>query len=411
MIVEIKIPSPGESITTVELTKWLVNDEDIVEINQDIAEIDSDKATLTISSSDAGLLKILIKNGETLPIGTVIGTIDTSIIKPNTSIKKETIIADNKIEQTQKQTTMQNKAESNISVFPQALKILNENNIHIEEIINNKSKRITKKDVIDAIGLKSYNSKLINQKSANHNRNFEATKLTSLRRKLAERLVAVKNQTAMLTTFNEVDISAIIAIRKKYKELYFKQHGVKLSLMSFFTKAVCVALEKYPYCNAAIDGENIIFYKYMDICIAVSTPKGLMVPVIRNVENLTLPEIDLKIEELATKARNNKISIDEMTGGTFTITNGGVFGSLLSTPIINPPQSAILGMHNIVDRPIALNGKVKIRPMMYIALSYDHRIIDGKDSVGLIKTIKEMIENPINTIFEGKSPEEKLLNL
>jgi len=217
MIVEIKIPSPGESITTVELTKWLVNDEDIVEINQDIAEIDSDKATLTISSSDAGLLKILIKNGETLPIGTVIGTIDTSIIKPNTSIKKETIIADNKIEQTQKQTTMQNKAESNISVSPQALKILNENNIHIEEIINNKSKRITKKDVIDAIGLKSYNSKLINQKSANHNRNFEATKLTSLRRKLAERLVAVNNQTAMLTTFNEVDMSAIIAIRKKYK--------------------------------------------------------------------------------------------------------------------------------------------------------------------------------------------------
>ena len=411
MIVEIKIPSPGESITTVELTKWLVNDEDIVERNQDIAEIDSDKATLTISSSDAGLLKILIKNGETLPIGTIIGTIDTSIIKPNTSIKKETIIADNKIETTQKQTTMQNKAESNISVSPQALKILNENNIHIEEIINNKSKRITKKDVINAIGLKSYNSKLINQKSANYNRNFEATKLTSLRRKLAERLVAVKNQTAMLTTFNEADMSAIIAIRKKYKELYFKQHGVKLSLMSFFTKAVCVALEKYPYCNAAIDGENIIFYKYMDICIAVSTPKGLMVPVIRNVENLTLPEIDLKIEELATKARNNKISIDEMTGGTFTITNGGVFGSLLSTPIINPPQSAILGMHNIVDRPIALNGKVKIRPMMYIALSYDHRIIDGKDSVGLLKTIKEMIENPINTIFEGKSPEEKLLSL
>jgi 2-oxoglutarate dehydrogenase E2 component (dihydrolipoamide succinyltransferase) len=405
MIVEIKIPSLGESITKVELTKWLVNDSDIVERNQDIAEIDSDKATLTISTTDSGKIRIIVQSGESIAVGAVIGTIDTAFASKYTHAEQTDDIS--KSQEIIKPEVVNPVEKEKLIISPQAKRFLEENNIEISEIKSSNVRRVKKKDLIQA--LEQHKNKTDQKEyKSNESRHAEVIRLSALRRKLADRLVAVKNQTAMLTTFNEVDMTAVMALRKSYKDKYLIQYGVKLSLMSFFARAVCIAIKDFPVCNAQIEGENMLLFKYVDMGIAVSTPKGLMVPVIRNTEALSFPEFDLKLEELATKARNNKITIDEMTGGTFTITNGGVFGSMLSTPILNPPQCAILGMHNIVDRPVALEGKVVIRPVMYVALSYDHRIIDGKESVGFLIKIKEAIENPL-LLFGGLSPEEALL--
>jgi len=403
MIIEIKIPSPGESITTVELVRWLVDDEEIIYKNQDLAEIDSDKATITISSGDSGKIKILVPEGNTVAVGDVIANIDTAFAVENAAGENNDAKANNII----KNKTIPVPEKEKLIISPQAQRIIEENKIEIQDIDNKKHKRITRKDVLELISLKAGNESSYELKTNENQRTAEVIKMSSLRRKLADRLVAVKNQTAMLTTFNEVDMSGVIAVRNKFKEQYLTKYGVKLSFMSFFVKASCLALKNYPVCNAQLVDENLLFFNYIDICIAVSTSKGLMVPVLRDADKLSFSGIDLKIEELADKARNNKITIDEMTGGTFTISNGGVFGSLFSTPILNPPQCAILGMHNIVERPVAIKGKVEIKPMMYLALSYDHRIIDGRDSVGFLLSIKEAVENP-ELLFGGKSPEKNL---
>jgi len=420
MIVEIKVPSPGESITEVQIASWLVEDGSLVQKDQEIAEIDSDKATLSISAEVSGQIKILIEEGETVEIGAVICSIDSSLaveektIKPK-EIKKEE--SQSKVEEKNTPVLEAKKAEtvpieSEFHISPLAQKLMQEKNISEAEITSfYKSLRLGTKDVefyIDAKEKSPQKAASI-ENSWGGTRNQKSKKISLLRKKLAQRLVTVKNETAMLTTFNEVNMTPIMEIRKKYKEQFKEQHGVSLGFMSFFTKAVTEALQHFPQVNSMIDGEEIINFDYADISVAVSSPKGLVVPVIRNAETLTLAEIELTIKELAVKARNGKLSLEEMTGGTFTITNGGVFGSMLSTPIINPPQSAILGMHNIVERPIAVNGKVEIHPIMYLALSYDHRIIDGKESVSFLVKVKEMLENPENMLFGGRSPIEKLL--
>ncbi|WP_375323020.1 dihydrolipoyllysine-residue succinyltransferase [Candidatus Karelsulcia muelleri] len=371
MILEIKVPSPGESITEVEISSWLVKNGDLVKKNQVIAEIDSDKATLEICAEESGMLIIKAKKGDILKVGEILCLIDTSFSK-----EKSDLIA------------------------PSTIKILNQYKIDKKKIISTVKKTKNKKyyaiKKIPSMGTKN----LIN-------RSFDITKLSKLRRKLSERLVSVKNETAMLTTFNEVDMSNIFFLRKKYKNLFKEKHGVKLGFMSFFVKSCIIALKKYPDINSMIDGENKINFKYYDISIAVSGPKGLMVPVIRNADTLSFRGIEKTIKNLSNSIKNSTISIDDITGGTFTITNGGIFGSMLSTPIINPPQSAILGMHNIVERPIVKLGKIEIRPIMYLALSYDHRIIDGKEAVGFLLSIKESIENPIKNLIGS---EENLKN-
>lgn len=419
MITEIKIPQIGESITEVELAKWLISDGDYVEKDQEIAEIDSDKATITINAETAGKIKILKEEGESLEIGSLIGSIDSDAKKPKESknqkpkqedkTKEDHAETKNKVKESktkEKDVDLEKSSKENqkepeggkITFSPQAKRLLDEINI---EVPNPEGSRITKKDILAAIA-GQYASKGKNQgidfdsaTTKKDSRNEEVKKMSTLRKKIAERLVAVKNETAMLTTFNEVDMSKIIDIRKKNKESFQEKYGVKLGFMSFFVKAVTESIKDFPLVNGYIKDSDIIVPEYADIGIAVSTPKGLMVPVIRNAESKSIAELEISIAEMADKARNNKISIDDLSGGTFSITNGGVFGSLLATPIINPPQSAILGMHNIVERPIALNGQVVIRPMMYIALSYDHRIIDGKESVGFLVKIKEYLENPV----------------
>ncbi len=419
MIVEIKVPSPGESITEVQIASWLVEDGGLVLKDQEIAEIDSDKATLSLSAEVSGQIKLLAEEGDTVEIGRIICTIDSSVelTEQAKTAKKEKV--ENKAEEVtppkieEKATATQEK-DSDIRLSPLARKMMQEKNISEQEITAfYKSLRIGSKDVeffLEAKEDGGLHSDSKDRASWGGSRNQEAKKMSLLRKKLAQRLVSVKNDTAMLTTFNEVNMSPIMAIRKKYKEQFKEKHGVGLGFMSFFTKAVTEALQHFPQVNALIDGNEIITYDYADISVAVSSPKGLVVPVLRNAETLSLAQIEQGIKELAIKARNGKLSLDEMTGGTFTITNGGVFGSMLSTPIINPPQSAILGMHNIVERPIAVNGKVEIHPIMYLALSYDHRIIDGKDSVGFLVKVKEMLENPERMLFGGSSPIEKLLD-
>jgi 2-oxoglutarate dehydrogenase E2 component (dihydrolipoamide succinyltransferase) len=412
MAIEIKVPSPGESISEVQIANWLVADGDFVEKDQVIAEIDSDKATLELTSEKAGAIKILVASGETIAVGTTVCEIDTNVKAPEN--KKETVIENKKevkqpiVETAEIANTSKNYALGHPS--PAAKKIMEENNIPSSKLTGSgPNGRITKQDVLLAMAGGIDNSVLKNNWGATRNEKRE--KMSMLRKKIAQRLVAVKNETAMLTTFNEVDMQQVIQIRNKYKDAFKEKHGISLGFMSFFTKAVCEALRHFPAVNAYIDGDEIVFHEYADIGIAVSAPKGLMVPVLRNAENLSLAEIELGIKNLATKARDGKLSLEEMTGGTFTITNGGVFGSMLSTPIINPPQSAILGLHNIVERPVAINGKVEIRPIMYLALSYDHRIIDGKESVSFLYKVKEMIENPSRIIFGGKTTDEVLLNL
>ena len=400
MVLEMQIPSPGESISEVEIAEWLVADGEYVEKNQIIAEIDSDKATLELPAEQSGVITLKADEGDVVQVGQVVCHIDTSVkgSSKETSATKSVAIIEDKKEVSQPVVDTKSDVLS-----PAARKIAEEKNIDINQITGTgKAGRITKQDVLlgkPAMG--NFN---------NSNRSESRNKLSMLRRKVAERLVTVKNETAMLTTFNEVDMSSIFELRKKYKEKFKEKHGVNLGFMSFFTLASVRALKEFPAVNSMIDGSEMISYSYCDISIAVSGPKGLMVPVIRSAEELKFKGVELEVKRLAERARDGQITVDEMTGGTFTISNGGVFGSMLSTPIINPPQSAILGMHNIVERPIAVNGKVEIRPVMYLALSYDHRIIDGRESVGFLVHIKEALENPVEILMNNKIEEALELN-
>lgn len=432
-MIDIKIPSPGESITEVEIANWLVANGDYVEKDQDIAEIESDKATLPLVAEESGVIEIVASEGDTLQVGEVACKIDTeakpSKQKEEPKKKKESEESTQKEEKTneekqskeireEKKTnektqekTKSQKSSENIKVSPVAQQMMEEYDLSVDDVLNG-LRRITRKDVEKAReGLESKGD--IEQEGIKKeaSRDSERKKMSRLRKKLSERLVSVKNETAMLTTFNEADMSEVIALRKKYQKDFQEKHEFKLGFMSFFMKAVTLALQKYPDVNSYLENDEIIHPKYNDIGIAVQTEKGLMVPVIRNAETMTLAEIEHSIKTLAGKARNKKLSIEEMQGGTFTITNGGVFGSLLSTPILNPPQAGILGMHNIQERPVAIKGQVEIRPMMYLALSYDHRIIDGKDSVGFLVAIKEMIEEPHKMLLGGKDSGKLLLDL
>lgn len=415
-IVEVKVPSPGESITEVEIATWLKENGDYVELDEDICEVDSDKATLGLPAEQAGSIEILVEEGETVNVGDVIAKIDTSAEKPAGSpapaAKEESAPAPAAAAKTESAPAPAASKDSYAAGHPSvaASKLIRENGINPAKVNGTgKDGRITKADVTDYIAAGFDASPLV--QGWGGTRDSESKKMSSLRRKISERLVSVKQETAMLTTFNEVDMKPIMDIRKKYKQKFAETHGVGVGFMSFFTKAVTEALNQFPLVNSMIEGNEIVSYDYADVAIAVSSPKGLMVPVLRNAEQMSLAEIESGIKGLAIKARDGKLTLDEMTGGTFTITNGGVFGSMLSTPIINPPQSAILGMHNIVERPVAINGKVEIRPIMYVALSYDHRIIDGKDSVGFLVKVKELLEDPIKLMFGGKTPEEVLLGL
>jgi 2-oxoglutarate dehydrogenase E2 component (dihydrolipoamide succinyltransferase) len=413
-ILELKVPSPGESITEVTIARWVKKSGDVVEKDDVLAEIDSDKATLTLNAEESGKIEVLAAEGDTVKVGQVVVKIDTSVkpeAKPKTEAKAEIKKEEKKEEKKEVVATgKESYAKGTPSIS--AAKIMNENGVKSSQINGTgKDGRITKQDVLAALSNGLPNVQEILSNSWKGGRDKDKVKMTALRKTVAKRLVAVKNETAMLTTFNEVDMSAIYAIRAKYKDKFKEVYGSNIGFMSFFTKAVTEALYHFPAVNGMIDGEEIIYNKYCDIGIAVSAPKGLMVPVLRNAELMSLAQIEAGIKELAIKARDGKLTIPDMEGGTFTITNGGVFGSMMSTPIINPPQSAILGMHNVVDRPMAVNGEVKIRPMMYVALSYDHRIIDGKESVGFLVKVKEMLENPTKMLFGGKNPEEILLGL
>jgi 2-oxoglutarate dehydrogenase E2 component (dihydrolipoamide succinyltransferase) len=420
-IVELKVPSPGESITEVTIARWIKQSGDVVEKDEVLAEIDSDKATLTLNAEEAGKIEVLAAEGDTVKVGQVVVKIDTSV-KPEPKAetkaepKKEAAPAVEKAEVKKEaaQTTSSDKSTTYATGTPSvaAAKLMAENGISAKQLNGTgKDGRITKQDVLAALSNGLPNVQQVLSNTWKGERVQERSKMTSLRKAVARRLVSVKNETAMLTTFNEVDMSAIYDIRARYKDKFKEVYGTNIGFMSFFTKAVCEALYHFPAVNGMIDGEEIVYNKYCDIGIAVSAPKGLMVPVLRHAELMSLAEIEKGIKDLAIKARDGKLGIPDMEGGTFTITNGGVFGSMMSTPIINPPQSAILGMHNVVERPMAINGKVEIRPMMYVALSYDHRIIDGRESVGFLVKVKEMLENPNRMMFGGKLPEEVLLGL
>lgn len=417
-MIEIKIPSPGESITEVEISNWLVDNGDYVEKDQEIAEIESDKATLPLMASESGTIEILAEAGETIKVGAVACKIDENARAPEKKAEskpkeekpeqKESKDKPEKAEEKKGTTTEKSEEYKNVKISPVAQKLMNENNINVDDVISG-LKRIGKIEIEQVLSQKTTQADVTEKKEAS--RDVERKKMSQLRKKLSERLVSVKNETAMLTTFNEVDMTEIMNLRSKFQKKFIEKHGTKLGFMSFFTKAVTIALKAYPAVNSQIDGDEILYPDYADIGIAVQTPKGLMVPVVRNAETLNLAELELEIKRLADKGRAGRISLDDLTGGTFTITNGGVFGSLLSTPILNPPQSGILGMHNIQERPIAVNGKVEIRPMMYIALSYDHRTIDGKDSVGFLVKLKELLESPYKMLLGEKSADEILLSI
>ena len=420
-VLEMKVPSPGESISEVEIATWLVEDGDYVEKDQAIAEVDSDKATLELPAEESGTITLKAEEGDAVAVGAVVCLIDTSAEKPEgfdaggeTPAQEE---AAEPVEKSEEQSPNPNPAPANDKketyatghASPAAKKVMAENGVNANQVSGTgKDGRITKQDVLSAMAA-GFSAEAA--AGWGGTRNTSPKKMSMLRRKVAERLVSVKNETAMLTTFNEVDMKPIMDIRAKYKQFFKEHHEVNLGFMSFFTKAVTEALNLFPAVNAQIEGKEMIMHDYADIGIAVSSPKGLMVPVVRNAEQMSLAEIEREIKRLAIKARDGKISPDEMTGGTFTITNGGVFGSMLSTPIINPPQSAILGMHNIVERPVVVDGEIVVRPIMYVALSYDHRIIDGKESVSFLVKVKEMLENPEKMIFGGKDPIEVLLGL
>ena len=418
-VLEMKVPSPGESISEVEIAQWLVADGDYVEKDQAIAEVDSDKATLELPAEESGIITLKAAEGDAVKVGAVVCLIDTSAARPAGSAPKVEKAPEVKVEAAApvaaptapSPNPVNEKSASYASGTPSvaAAKIIAENGINPAKVAaTGRDGRITKQDVVAAMAA-GFSADAA--QGWGGTRNTRREKMSMMRRKIAERLVSVKNETAMLTTFNEVDMKPIMDLRAKYKDAFAKHHDVNLGFMSFFTKAVTEALNLYPAVNGMIDGNEVVFNDYADIGVAVSSPKGLMVPVVRNAEQMSLAEIEKEIKRLAIKARDGKITPDEMTGGTFTITNGGVFGSMLSTPIINPPQSAILGMHNIVERPVAINGKVEIRPIMYLALSYDHRIIDGKESVSFLVKVKEMLENPERMIFGSKDPHAVLLGL
>ena len=407
-ILEMKVPSPGESITEVEIATWLVKDGDYVEKDQPIAEVDSDKATLELPAEESGVITLKAEEGDVVQVGQVVCLIDRAAAKPSSGSAAPAAEAPKQEEAPKAAEPAKTEAPKPAPAAPQsyatgtpspaAKKILDEKGIDASQVSGSgRDGRISKSDAelaaVPALGGSST--------TATGSRSTTTTKLSVLRRKIAQRLVSVKNETAMLTTFNEVDMSEIFRLRKLYKEEFAQKHGVGLGFMSFFTKAVTRALQMYPDVNASIDGDFKVNYDFCDISIAVSGPKGLMVPVLRNAENMSFANVEGNIKDLATKVRDGKITVDEMTGGTFTITNGGTFGSMMSTPIINPPQSAILGMHNIIQRPVAVDGQVVIRPMMYVAMSYDHRIIDGKESVGFLVAVKEGIDNPVEILLGG----------
>lgn len=396
-----KVPSPGESITEVEIATWLVEDGDYVEKDQAIAEVDSDKATLELPAEESGVITLKAEEGDAVAVGQVVCLIDTAAQKPEGSVTAP--VKEAPAAKVAPAPVAEQQTYATGSASPAAKKILAEKGIDVSQIKGTgKDGRVTKEDAIQVVPS-------MGTMPEGGQRGVSRTKLSMLRRKVAERLVAAKNETAMLTTFNEVDMTAVFNLRKEYKEAFAQKHGVNLGFMSFFTLAVIRALKMYPSVNSMIDGKEMISYDFCDISIAVSGPKGLMVPVIRNAEKLSFAGVENEVKRLAIRAREGEITVDEMTGGTFTITNGGVFGSMLSTPIINPPQSGILGMHNIVERPIAKNGEVVIAPVMYLALSYDHRIIDGKESVGFLVAVKEAIENPQEFLMDGAI--EKALEL
>ncbi|MFN8245420.1 MAG: 2-oxoglutarate dehydrogenase complex dihydrolipoyllysine-residue succinyltransferase [Ferruginibacter sp.] len=405
MAIEIKVPTVGESINEVTLVRWLKQDGEWVNRDEVIAELESEKATFEINAEKAGALRQIAKEGDTLAIGDVVCSIDTDATQPeksNIPVQQE----EKKASAPAQQETPKSEPASAVKATPVAAAIIAEKKVDAAQIVPSGSNgKIFKQDVLEAI-----NKPGRKPGAALFSREDRPEKMSNLRKTVSRRLVEAKNTTAMLTTFNEVDMSAIMDIRKKYKDTFKEKHGVNLGFMSFFTKACCYALQQFPAVNAYIDGDQIIYHDYCDVSIAVSAPKGLVVPVIRNAESLSMAEVEAAVVELATKAKNNKLTIEEMTGGTFTITNGGIFGSMLSTPIINIPQSAILGMHNIVERPVAINGQVVIRPMMYVALSYDHRIIDGRESVGFLVLVKQLLENPSMLLF-GKDPVSSLLEI
>jgi len=411
-MVEIIVPTPGESISEVEIGSWLVENGTWVELDQEIASIESEKATLELTAPGEGIIEILAHEGEEVKVGAVIGRIIAVDRPANTkSAVSQTEISKEASSKEAAETIVTKTDKPDIKVTPVARKIMEAQNLNIDDIIEG-LKRISKKEVEMVINSgKSLKTDTESKSQVLEERAEIKTRMSLLRRKLSERLVAVKQETAMLTTFNEIDMSAVIDLRNRYKNAFQNKHGVKLGFMSFFSLATAKSLLAFPQINSQIDGEDIISFNYTDIGIAMQTPKGLMVPIIRDVQQKGLSAIEIGIAHLAEKARNNKISIDELKGGTFSITNGGVFGSLLSTPILNPPQAAILGMHNIVERPIAIKGQVVIRPMMNVALSYDHRIVDGKDSVGFLVSIKEMIENPFKLLDALGKPEESLFDL
>ena len=425
-ILEMKVPSPGESISEVEIAAWLVSDGDYVEKDQAIAEVDSDKATLELPAEQAGIITIKVEEGDVVPVGDVCCHIDTDAERPAGMAETPTAAPVAKATPAQAPVAAptptptpvdtpapaSSKSYADGHTSPAAKKMLADKGIADGAISGSgRDGRVLKQDVISALAAGFDPLAATAQAGFTGTREIRKERMSMLRRKVAERLVGVKNDTAMLTTFNEVDMKPIMDLRKKYKQKFKEEKGVGLGFMGFFTKAVTIALAKFPGVNAMIDGKEAIFHDYADICIAVSSPKGLMVPVVRNAEVMSLAEIEGEIKRLAIRARDGVLTVDEMQGGTFTITNGGVFGSMLSTPIINPPQSAILGMHNIVERPVAIDGKVEIRPIMYVALSYDHRIVDGKESVSFLYLVKQLLEQPELMLFGGKDPQEVLLGL
>lgn len=449
-MIEVKVPSPGESINEVELATWLVKSGDLVHKNQELAMIESDKATLSLIAPESGKIEILVQEGETVKVETVACQIDTSVEVPDEDdedlidademdekiergkeetekkedkadakeSKKESTGADSELEEksvTKEPTTRSDQSKpsedlSKVKATPLARKMMETENINVEDIIKG-LKRISSDEVSAVLSQGKQAEETLFSTSTPKERTVEREKMSQLRKHLSKRLVQVKNETAMLTTFNEVDMQNLMNLRKQYQPEFVKKYGYKIGLISFFLKACALALKLHPKINSQMDGEEILHPSYVDISVAVQAPKGLMVPVIRNIDSLSLAEIESELKRLADKALSGRISMDEMAGGTFTITNGGVFGSMMSTPLINPPQSAILGMHNIVDRPVAVNGQVQIRPMMFVALSYDHRIIDGKDSVGFLVDVKRMIENPGSMLHGGKQEGKMLLGL
>ncbi len=404
MSLEIKVPTVGESINEVTIARWNKKTGDYVEMDELICELESDKATFELNAEKAGILTVIANEGDTIAIGALIASIDTTAAKPAGAAVPEAPKTQAKKEEPAPVKSEKNDSYASGTPSPAAAKILSEKGIAATDVKGSgKDGRITKSDAMNAT------LKVVSNETKTREERKE--KMTSLRKTVSKRLVAAKNETAMLTTFNEVDMKPIMDLRSQFKAQFKDQFGVNLGFMSFFTKAVCVALKQFPAVNAYIDGEEIIYHDFCDISIAVSAPKGLVVPVIRNAESMSLAEIEKEVATLAGKARDNKLSLQEMTGGTFTITNGGVFGSMMSTPIINPPQSAILGMHNIVERPVVRDGQIVIRPMMYLALSYDHRIIDGRESVGFLVKVKQCLENPTLLLTGGQDPHKMVLGL